>query len=288
MKSEILELPSDQYSRNFIISKGICEYKKAKGLGKAKILDVGGRKGRLELFLDPQDELSLLDIRPGKEKNLLTGDATNMREFSDGSFDFVVSGDVFEHIPVSKRKAFIQECLRVSKEMMIIAAPFDMPGVAESEIKANEFFKKVNGINHLWLKEHIDNGLPKKEELERIITENGYKFSIVKSNSLKNWLLLQRCIFFTYGFSIFSNIRHIYRFYNENILKMENEKDDFYRLVYFISKENFPVFLEYAYDEKIFTSFEDKIFNSFVVAKKGNIIAIVKKILVRIKETISR
>ena len=69
---------------------------------------------------------------------------------------------------------------------------------------------------------------------------------------------------------------------------MENEKDDFYRLVYFISKENFPVFLEYAYDEKIFTSFEDKIFNSFVVAKKGNIIAIVKKILVRIKETISR
>lgn len=149
---EILILPSDQYSRNFIISKGIREYKKLHNLEKVRILDVGGRKGELDLFLDPGDELKLLDIRPGKEKNLLVGDATDMKEFPDGHFDIVTSGDVFEHIPKEKREAFVQECLRVSKEMVVLAAPFDMPGVSESEIKANEFFKRINGTDHQWLR----------------------------------------------------------------------------------------------------------------------------------------
>ena len=277
---EILNLPPDLYSRNFIIGKGIKEYKKAKNIIKAKILDVGGRNGKLDLFLDTEDELRLLDIRSGKEKNLLVGDATDMKNFSDGSFDFVVSGDVFEHIPSEKREKFIRECLRVSKEMIILAAPFDEPGVAESEKIANEFFKKIIGTDHEWLREHINNGLPKKEELEDLISQIGYKFSVVKSNNLKNWLLFQRAIFFAYGFSLKSHlIKSIYKFYNENILKIENENDDFYRLIYFISKDEFSVSVGYSYDEKIRRLFEEKIFDSFATAKKGNAMFIAKKIL---------
>lgn len=265
------------------MSNGIKAYKKSKNIKGAKILDVGGRKGRLDLFLDPEDKLMLLDIRPGKEKNLLVGDATNMKDFSDGCFDFVVSGDVFEHIAPEKRDNFIRECLRVSKEMVIVAAPFDEPGVAKAEEEANEFFKKINGSDHEWLKEHIDNGLPKKEELENLINKIGYKFSIIKSNSLKNWILLQRAIFFAYGFSIFSVnnrfIREIYKIYNENILKMEDENDDFYRFVFFISKEELPALLKYDYDKSVNYLFRRKVLDSFAEAKNGNITFMAKKIL---------
>ena len=142
--SEILKLPSDLYSRNFIMSKGIKEYKKAKNINRVKILDVGGRKGRLNLFLNSEDELTLLDIRSGRENNLIVGDATDMKNFSEGHFDVVVSGDVFEHISPEKRESFIRECLRVSKYMVILAAPFNTAGVEEAEEKANIFFKKIN------------------------------------------------------------------------------------------------------------------------------------------------
>lgn len=289
-KSVIINLPSDLYSRNFIISEGIKEYKKAKGIERASILDVGGRKGKLDLFLDPEDSLSILDIRPGKEKNLVVGDATNMKNFSDGAFDFVVSGDVFEHISPKKREAFIQETLRVSKEMVVLAAPFDTKGVGEAEKKVNDFFKKIIGIDHEWLKEHIDNGLPKKEDLEKIISQSGYKFSLVKSNSLKNWILLQRAIFFAYGFSIFSVknkfIRSIYRFYNKNILKIENENDDFYRLAYFISRDGFSSSIKYSYDKEIGDFFKKMVFNSFTQAKNGNLTFFAKKILVFLQKAI--
>lgn len=122
--------------------------------------------------------------------------------------------------------------------------------------------------------------------MEEVIAKNGYEFSVVKSNSLKNWLLLQRAIFFAYGFSILSNIRSVYQFYNKNIHKIENEKDDFYRLIYFISRESLPVLMEYSYEGKIFAEFEDKVFDSLAVAKNGNIIAFAKRVLVFLRKII--
>ncbi|MHB1361479.1 MAG: class I SAM-dependent methyltransferase, partial [Thermoleophilia bacterium] len=122
-RTDILELPSDLYSRNIIISEGIKKFKKDRGLERIRVLDLGGRNGKLSLFLDAEDELALLDRREGDEENLIAGDATNM-QFGDDSFDVVTSGDVFEHIPPDRRDRFIREALRVSSGLVIVAAPF--------------------------------------------------------------------------------------------------------------------------------------------------------------------
>lgn len=235
-KEEIrLSLPPDLYSRNYFISQGIKEYKKRNDLEKIKVLDIGGRNGRMELFLDPQDELLLLDIRKGPESNLIVGDATDLKEFSDGYFDVVVSGDVFEHVPPQKRECFLLESLRVAKGLVVHAAPFDDLGVRGAEIQANNFFRKINGNDHLWLKEHIENGLPKFEDLEKIVNSRGFRCDVIKSNNLSNWILLQYVIFCAYNFIL--DIDDFYRFYNQNLLSLEDENEPFYRRIVFISKD---------------------------------------------------
>lgn len=242
----ILNLPPDLYSRNYIISQGIKEFKKVNNLEKVTILDIGGRGGKMDLFIDAGDELLLLDIRHGDEKNLIIGDAVSMKQFKDGEFDIIVSGDVFEHIPPEKRELFLKESMRVAKRLIILAAPFDERNVRESEMIVNNFYKKIAGTDHEWLKEHIECGLPEKAELEKILLQNGYNFQYIKSNNLDNWVLLQKSIALAYNFGL--DISSLYEFYNVNLLKVENGDENFYRRVYFISKTFFDPKITYSFE----------------------------------------
>jgi ubiquinone/menaquinone biosynthesis C-methylase UbiE len=275
-------LPPDLYSRNFLISRGIEEYKKKSGLKSVRVLDIGGRNGQMDKFLDSQDELLLLDIRKGGEKNLIIGDATDMAGFKDGSFDVVISGDVYEHIPKEKRVAFINESMRVAKGLVIHAAPFAVGDTAEYEKLANDYFKKLHGIDHEWLKEHIDNGLPKSDDLEELIKRKGYEYRIIKSNNLDSWILMQYAIAYAYHFSL--DPTEIYEFYNKNMLTIEDESKPFYRQVFFISKnECFPK-IQYLYRpetrneliELIFI-FMAKTLRNEIISKQSNCNPIVRQ-----------
>ena len=239
MKKNALNLCSDLYSRNYIISEGIKTYKKDRKLEKVKILDIGGRNGKLELFLDPADNLTLLDIRDGDEPNLIVGDATNMHMFKDNSFDIITSGDVFEHIAPSKRKKFLEECLRVSKGLVIIAAPFDSPEVRKSEKITSKFFKDLTDKEHEWLKEHVENGLPDKDGLIGLLEQKSLFFQEFVSNDLENWELLQLFAFYAYKFGIPEDlVLKFYSLYNENLTTCENPNVNFYRHVFFITQNS--------------------------------------------------
>ncbi len=91
----IIRLPFDQYSRQKIAAI-IIDAMRAKGQSFS-ILDVGGYKGATHLF-HTRDTVTVLDVFDVKEKHYIRGDATAMT-FKDDSYDFVVSFDVFEHIP---------------------------------------------------------------------------------------------------------------------------------------------------------------------------------------------
>ncbi|MHB8858188.1 MAG: class I SAM-dependent methyltransferase [Thermoleophilia bacterium] len=249
-KTDLLALSSDLYSRNLIISEGVKKFKKDRGLDKVKILDIGGRNGQLAIFLDPQDDLTILDKRPGEEENLIVGDATDM-SFEDGYFDVVTSGDVYEHIPESSRQQFIREALRVTNGLLIVAAPFAEGQNEHLEKTVNDYFKRLIGRDHEWLAEHIENGLPSVEDLERFLEGEGADFSLCRSNSADNWMLLLSLSFYFARFPQVNDdaLKRFFRQYNENITSLEDPDDDFYRRIYFITRDGgFDFFFPYHFD----------------------------------------
>jgi len=232
------------------MGNAIKEFKKINHVGKVRILDVGGREGRMSHFLDHGDRLTVLDIRPGKEPNFIKGDGTKMPMFPNNSFDIVMSSDVFEHVLTAKRSDFISESLRVAKKLVILAAPFGNRITEKAEKTANRYYKDITGTEHEWLKEHIENGLPKETELTDVLNKKGWKYSVLKSNNINNWLLLQLVIFFSFKFSVSEKlVNSFYNYYNKNFLKLENPSEEFYRKIFFISKgAKFEPPLNYSYN----------------------------------------
>jgi hypothetical protein len=188
------DLPFDQYTRNYLI-KELVSALKGNCKSSLKILDAGGRNGNLSSFL-PDEEIHIIDIRSGSESNYVIGDVTKA-PYKDNAFDITVSSDVYEHVPAGGRLKFVSELLRVSKNFVIIGAPFDSNDVRDAEIKTCCYFKKITGEPHPWLLEHIDNGLPSKEELENFIKDNNFGYLTIETNNVSNWFLMQLLIFYS-------------------------------------------------------------------------------------------
>lgn len=191
MKTDILKLPFDQFSRQ----KLAFELIEALRTGKQNfsILDAGGYQGATHAF-HPHDSVTVLDVFEVKEKDYIQGDATAMT-FADNSFDFVVSFDVFEHIPRERREAFVSECARVARRGVIIAAPTGTPQNADAEVFLNNLFKQLHGHDHPWLKEHIDYRLPEPHLPQKLLEKNKLRTFAFSSNYLPAWMLMQGAIF---------------------------------------------------------------------------------------------
>lgn len=231
---DLMNLPFDQYTRNYIIKK-IIDSIRDNCNNSFKILDAGGRNGNLSSFLH-DDEIHIIDIRPGTESNYVIGDVTKS-PYKDSSFDIVVSSDVYEHVPASEREYFISELLRVSKNFVILGAPFDSKDVNDAEMKACNYFKKITGEPHPWLLEHIENGLPSSEKLENFLKKNEFRYLTIKTNNISNWFLMQLLIFYTSKYTNFmENVNKVHRYYNENFLDLGDLLEPSYRTIYLISK----------------------------------------------------
>jgi len=246
-KFDQLSLPSDLYSRNYLIGESIRQYRKQFQFGGLRVLDVGGRGGMLSSFLDERDEFKILDILEGSDENLIVGDGTDMKMFKDDSFDVVVSGDVYEHIPQDKRRTFVSEAMRVSRDLVILAGPFDRLGVHDAEVMVNDFFKDFAGKDHQWLHEHMKYGLPDSVQFEQFVQSCGYSFQHLASNDLDNWVLLQLLVFYSYHYAVpESLVKRFYREYNQHLLHVEDFELGTYRSVYILTQKPFSVDLHYS------------------------------------------
>lgn len=196
-----------------------------------KILEVGANEHRnLEKFL-PNDDVTYLDI--SLPENLLNdpkyilGDATDMK-FEDNYYDIVIALDVYEHIPKKRRENFIKEIFRVSKNIAIISAPFDKKKVEFAERRANEYYKSLIGVNHLWLHEHIENGLPNREELKKFLETNDINYFKFSHGNLDIWEKLTgiRALLEIDG-GLEDYIVQIDRYYNEFIFKSDYDNNGY-------------------------------------------------------------
>ncbi len=158
-----------------------------------KILDVGGYRG-LTTELHKQDDVTVLDIYDVNGIGYIKGDGTNM-PFEDESFDFVVSFDVFEHIPEKDRKKFLKESCRVAKIGVITAAPIKTEANELAEKSLNELHASLYRKEHEWLKEHIEYGIPQPEQAQQIMESEGLETIVLGSNDTVLWTLMQGAVF---------------------------------------------------------------------------------------------
>jgi SAM-dependent methyltransferase len=139
---------------------------------RGTVLDVGGIRGSLSRFM-PHAEVLALNV-DGTGDRQYDGGAI---PFADGAFDTVVSLDTLEHVPPAARAAFLGECMRVARRMLLVAAPYGSPGHGDYEARLDELYRTVHGDYHRWLHEHVVNGLPTEENLEdyrRLLVREGF------------------------------------------------------------------------------------------------------------------
>ena len=182
-KSSTLDLFFDQYQRYKMVQEIIDSFREGEPL---KILDVGGYPGQILDFL-PDDDVLVIDIVEAEKPNYMRADALNL-PFEDNSFDIVLSTDVFEHIEPAQRGRFLSEQKRVSRKALILAGPFETPDIDLFERIANSFYKGISGEDYIWLKEHIENGLPALDATVAELSGAYPNVSVFSNGYLPRWL----------------------------------------------------------------------------------------------------
>lgn len=219
---EQLNLPFDQHQRYRVVADAVERLRE--GTETLKILDVGGGECIILKFLT-EDEITVLDQTPPEHEvpNFVRGDATAL-PFEDGSFDYVVSVDTFEHIPPEARERYLSELRRVAVKGVLLAAPFDTPAVRQAEQIANEFNRAVHLQDNVWLQEHTENGLPNLDDARRFFEGHGDSVYAVPNGYVPHWLAML-CLTF-YGPKLGGDLRDVFdrinAFYNEFVYESDN------------------------------------------------------------------
>jgi SAM-dependent methyltransferase len=179
----------DRYSRYGAIVRAL---RATLGDGPLRVLDVGDGAGYLSAF-DPGVEAVSVDLAPTTDPLpgtvRLAADGTRL-PFPDASFDAVVSSDALEHVPPALRDGFLGELARVSRDLVLVAAPFDTAGVAGAEELARRFVLLVTGSAQEQLDEHRDHGLPGVEDTVARFESLGLQVAVAGAGNLHDWLAM--------------------------------------------------------------------------------------------------
>lgn len=250
------DLGFDLYGRYAIIRDVIDSFRDSNP--KMSVLDVGGRGNLLKQFL-PFDDVTYLDPNiDTDDSNFIKADGCDM-PLEDNSFDWVVSADVLEHVPYEKRNRFLDEQRRVSILGMIVVAPFDDAVVAQAELNINIRFRELFGIDHPWLIEHINNGLPQLSIVTDYAKRHNLNIQVFGNNEIHLWemginLRLQNEISKDFNIDQFTSL------YNQNYTQ-ELHQNNTYRKVVVLQKQSSKK-LFVTNDERGFQLFKQKISNA--------------------------
>ncbi|MCS7060875.1 MAG: methyltransferase domain-containing protein [Anaerolineae bacterium] len=157
----------DLYERHQVVGRMIAAHRRA----DYRVLDVGGRVNLLSQFTACR--VTSVNVDGSADVHY----AGHRLPFADEAFDLVTAIDTLEHLPRSGRLSFVRECLRVSRQALILAAPFGSQGHQEAEARLNALFERLVGAPHRYLSEHVRYGLPDMREIQSLIEQSGARFS---------------------------------------------------------------------------------------------------------------
>lgn len=189
-KRQELPVSFDEYQRYKIAARIIEYYRIADPSKKFHVLEVGANEAKhLRHFL-PQDIILYTDIeiteKMRNDPEFQFADATNL-PFEDGSFDFVIALDVLEHVPDEKRALLLSEVIRVASITAVVSFPYDSPFVHDAEQRMNSYYRAINREDYIWLKEHVQFGLPNIEKVKTAIQQIGCHSFFHYHGNLRIW-----------------------------------------------------------------------------------------------------
>lgn len=148
-------------------------------------------KGSLGSFLPLEDQVFIgidrredhLKATQDKYTGRMVADADSSISLKSASVDLLVSTDVIEHMGLGERKDFFNETGRVLKPGGIMICGFpEGENSKRLDNWFNEKYKKQTGINHPYLVEHIEYGLPELVETLAQIEAAGMNIYLVNAN----------------------------------------------------------------------------------------------------------
>jgi SAM-dependent methyltransferase len=214
VKDAALALPFDQYQRYRLVADLL---ERIRGGGRQlTVLDVGGRTAVLRGFVEGA-RITLVDVEPSGERGLVLGDGGHL-PFKDASFDVVCAFDTLEHVPPQFRTAFVAECRRVARRVVILIGPYEHPRVVEAEELLQRFLERKLGERHRYLDEHRHHGLPERAAVERQLRELGGSVASIGHANLDRWLVLQcMSMYMDYDPALRPLAADFQRFYNAEL-----------------------------------------------------------------------
>jgi len=232
-EAELEFLPFDIYQRYRVIADA-AEVFLAAGddPGGAPVLDVGGFPGHLAAFL-PSRRVTFCDLIEGEipHSTYVRGSATAL-PFPDRSFPVVSCCDVLEHVPPEERARVLDELLRVSSRAVILAGPFDDPGVADAERLVADYYTSLRHEPHPWLAEHLDLGLPAAGEVSGWAEAKGLPLLSVPNGYLHHWTLMMFANHLTLSLPGFpETYRHFNKYYNVDFFPQSNREPSYRRVI---------------------------------------------------------
>jgi O-antigen biosynthesis protein len=160
------------------------------------VLDVGGHTetfwpgfSSLAGVLIPDARVAVVDLLPAAGlQNYIQASGVRL-PFRDGAFDLVCSLDTLEHVPGEHRPALLSELLRVTRDGLYLAFPFDSPSNRWAESVVREYTNVVLQNPVPALLEHHQFGLPERESVTRWFASNPYPWIGFGQGNTDVWLL---------------------------------------------------------------------------------------------------
>lgn len=153
---DIYFLPYDVYERHRKVASFIVQ--------EHEVLDVGGALDHLSQFVKTK-KLIVANLEGGENADLII--KKGKLPFGENSFDTICAIDVLEHLPGTKRKAFVDDLYRVAKKTVILSFPIGTPSHNLHEKRMLTWLKSKN-LEVKYLEEHIEYKLPTPQQLENI------------------------------------------------------------------------------------------------------------------------